>query len=113
MPRKEIQNVLNGKDRKAFISARSLKHIYDRHIFDKKASRDFYFILDNLSEIVRYPDGIYLNTKGKRGDFLITKEIREQLYMCTLEIISDSEMEIVSACTTGEKYIKRFALLWS
>jgi len=112
-PRKEIQTITKGSLRKVFISTRSLKHIYDRHVFDKKMPRVFYKILNNLVNIISNQDKIYLNSPEKRGDYIFVKEIDNQTYMCTVEIIDDNRLEIVSSCTTGEKYLSKFTLLWS
>lgn len=95
------------------MTTKSLKHIYDRHIFDKKASRDFYFILKNLKRILLHPDMIYRDAVGKRGNYIIVKVINEKFYMCTIEIITNKEIEVVSASVTGKKYLSKFALLRS
>lgn len=114
-PRKEIQKVINNKPtiQKIFIGTRSLKHIYDRHIFDKKTPRDFYFILINFRQILNNVDRIYKDTQDKRGNYIFVRIINKRFYMCTIEIISDTEIEIVSASVTGEKYLSKFTLLWS
>lgn len=112
-PKKEIQKILGKYSRKVFITTKSLKHIYDRHIFDKKVPKDFYIIINNILNIIGNPNRIYLNKRGKRGNFLFIKEIKRKIYMCTIEIINENELEIVSVCTTGEKYLSKFTLLWS
>lgn len=114
-PNKKIQKVLNsGKaTQKIFITTKSLKHVYDRHIFEKKIPSDFYSIIRHLESILTAPDRIYIDKKEKRGDFIFVKEINSTIYMCALEIQSETEIEIVSACITGEKYLRKFALLWS
>lgn len=114
-PSKEIQEVLNllTKNQNVFITTKSLKHIYDRHIFEKKMPSEFYSIIRHLKSILVIPDRIYQNKEGKRGDFIFVKEINSTIYMCTLEIQSGTDIEIVSACLTGEKYLRKFALLWS
>lgn len=111
--RKELQQVIGSRNNKVFISTRSLKHIYDRHIFDKKTPKDFYLIINNVNNIVCNPDRIYLNEETKRGDFIFVKKINNNMYACILEIIDEEKIEIVSIYTTGEKYLDKFILLWS
>lgn len=111
--RKELQQVIGIKDNTIFISTRSLKHIYDRHIFDKKTPKDFYLIINNVNNIICNPERIYLNEDTKRGDFIFVKKINNNIYACILEIINEEEIDIVSVYTTGEKYLDKFVLLWS
>lgn len=114
-PKKEIQKVINNglNVQRVFITTRSLKHIYDRHIFDKKVSIDFYFILENFKQILLNVHRIYKDTQDKRGNYIFVKMINNKFYMCTIEIISETEIEVVSASVTGEKYLSKFTLLWS
>jgi hypothetical protein len=106
-----IAKIIGVNFRKVFISSKSLKHIYDRHIFDKDCPDDFYIILNNLKSFINRPDAIYYNKLGKRGDLIFVKKIKNSLYMCSIEI--NEEIEIVSAYITGPKYIEKFVLLWS
>jgi len=100
-------------EQKVFLSTIPLKHIYDRHIFDKKNPKEFQVVLNNLTKIIRYPDEVRRNLKSKRGDFLFVKEIDGQLYLVSLEVGLEGTMQVVSSYATGEKYIKKFTLLWS
>ncbi|MEK7464018.1 MAG: PBECR2 nuclease fold domain-containing protein [Patescibacteria group bacterium] len=113
-PRKEIQDIVSKENQKmVFISTKSLKHIYDRHVYEKKKPKDFYFLIKNIEKIIGRPDRIYKNKPNKRGDFIFVKEMANQTYMCTLEIVNKTELDIVSAYITGEKYLSKFTLLWS
>lgn len=115
-PGKILRQRRGSKNRRVYISTKALKHIYDRHIFDKQTPKDFSVILEHVVEIIKYPDGIYRNVKEKRGDFLFAKEIAGKKRVIVIEIVSyenDTAMEIVSAYRTDEKYLKKFDLLWS
>ena len=97
-----------------YISSKCLKHIYDRHCFDKKAPKDFDLILENLTEVLTHPDKVFINKPGGRGDLLFAKEIDEKICLCVLEIqTKDKILEVVSASFSGEKYLRKFTLLWS
>ena len=104
------------RNRRVHLGTKALKHIYDRHIFDKRTPEDFFSVLDNLIRIIKHPDRAYRNNPGKSGDFLFTKEICSRIYLIILEVVSydnDTAIEIVSASFTKERYLKKFALLWS
>jgi hypothetical protein len=119
-----------------YITTRCLKHL-----FDKKPAEEFFFLLDNLWQIVRYPDKIYLNKDAKRGYFCFIKNLEGVKYFCSVEVnkmpvvfldekICDSsenidieiekneivEVEEIQVATAfrlrDEKYIKNYTLLW-
>jgi hypothetical protein len=100
-------------DGSVFLNTKSLKHIYDRHIYDKCSLVDFEIVLNNLTQIIKYPDQIRKNTESKRGDFLFVKNIKGRIYFVSIEVIIEGNMEVVSASVTREKYLKKFTLLWS
>jgi len=110
--RQDLRDVTGGDHYIIYINSRSLKHIYDRHIFDKKVPKDFYLILKNLNKILLDPDRIYKDKEGKRGNYIFVKVIVNKTYMCTVEMISSGEIEVVSSLT-GKKYLSKFVLLWS
>lgn len=98
-----------------YLSAVALKHVHDRHIFDKKSPAHFFMLIENLSRIIGYPDRIYANTGNKKGDLIFVKKIQGQLCLVSLQIILEKEakgMEIVSMFVTGKKYLEKFTLLW-
>lgn len=100
-----------------YISTRCLKHL-----FDKKPAEEFLFIIDHLHEVVKFPDEIYKNKKGKRGEFCLIKKIGSEKYLCSIEIVSinrdeeigeTSEIQIATAFRLrDDKYIKNYTLLW-
>lgn len=100
-------------DNRVYLSTKSLKHIHDRHIYDKGNFPEFMVILQNLARIIRYPDEVRMDMQSKRGDFLFVKKITEQPYFVSLQITPEGNMEVVSSSATGESYTKKFTLLWS
>ena len=112
-----IRNVLSVhricNEREVFLSTKSLKHIYDRHIFDKQSPADFLTIMSSLTKIIRFPDEVRKDMESKRGDFLFVKTINGQPYFISLEVEQDGTINVVSSSATGEKYLKNFTVLWS
>ena len=102
-----VHDTING----AYITSRSLKHL-----FDKKPAEEFMFLLNNLHRIVKYPDKIYQNKSGKRGEFCLTKRIDDSEYLCSIEIVEVSSFKEIQLATAfrlrDDKYIKNYALLW-
>jgi len=120
----EIEN----STKNVFITSRCLKHL-----FDKKPAEEFLFLLDHLHEIVKFPDRIYKNLAGKRGDFCFVKKIKNEEYFCTLELLESCgsgcenvdlqpaqmsigqkiEIQIATAFRLRDKkYTKNYTLLW-
>lgn len=124
---------MDGVAKSVYITSRCIKHLYD-----KKPAEEFDFIISNLHEIVKYPDKIYKNSPGKRGDFCFVKRIGNEIgneeYLCSIEISevaictcgnievevdklgADSlikEIQIATAMRIRKKkYIKNYTLLW-
>lgn len=96
--------------RNVYITTKVLKHMYD-----KKPAEEYDFLLIHLLQILKYPDHIYQNRSGKRGNTCLTKTIKNQLYFCSLE--DNSENEEVAVVTTYriryKKYLEKYSLLWS
>ena len=96
-------------DISVYISTLSLKHL-----FDKKPAEEFHFILDYLHLIVEWPDKIYENKSDKRGNLCFVKEIKNSEYICSVEKMSDKELQIVTAFRLRDNdYIKSYTLLWN
>lgn len=108
-----INNHVTCYDKYVFLGTKALKHIHDRHIFDKNSPDVFETILNNLTKIIKFPDEVRRNMDSKRGDFLFVKKICGQIYYVSIEVILGGNVEVVSASASGEKYLKKFALLWS
>jgi len=103
---------------KVYIKTRVIKHLYD-----KKTAEEFFFIVENLHKIAKYPDHIYINKGSKRGDFAFLKRLKGKICFCSLEIIEKKEEKfqgnyIVTTydLRTEEKakrYLKNYKPLWS
>ena len=118
---------INHSMKKVYITTRCLKHL-----FDKKPAEEFLFIIDNLHEVVKYPDKIYRNRKGKRGEFCLFKKIGNEEYLCSIEIkkvpnvafglgeyeddkteFFTKEIQIATMFRLRDpKYLKKYILLW-
>jgi hypothetical protein len=96
-----------------YLSTRSLKHIFDRHIHDKKDPETFRVILNAMPDIIKRPDEVRLDTEAKRGNFLFIKRIDMKQFLVSVEIDQSGMAHVVSSSATGRKYIEKFTLLWS
>ena len=65
---------------KVYINTRVIKHAYD-----KRPAQEFDFLVLNVHLVVKYPDKVYKNKEGKRGEYCFVKEIKNQKYICILE----------------------------
>ena len=91
------------------ISTRCLKHL-----FDKKPAEEFHFIVDHLHLILTYPDEIYENKSGKRGNLCFVKRIKGSEYLCALERATEKELQVATAFRLrDDDYIKNYILLWN
>lgn len=92
-----------------YISTRALKHL-----FDKKPAEEFSFILEHFTQLVIDPDKIYRNKLEKHGDMCFVTKIDNYEYICSLQKISEDELQIVTAFRLrDEDYIKKYTLLWN
>ncbi|MDO8512754.1 MAG: hypothetical protein Q7S57_05770 [bacterium] len=104
---------MNFNSNKVYISTRVLKHMYD-----KKPAEEFNFLLVNLNKIVRYPDHIYANKLGKRGDICLQKCVAGNQYLCSIEFVGTEEEQKEIQITTAfrirkSNYLLGYKLLWS
>jgi hypothetical protein len=98
--------------RKIYINSKVIKHLYD-----KRPAQEFDFIIRNIVSILKYPDRIYRNKRGKRGDYCFLKIIDGVCYLCCIEICmrNDQEkirFEVVTTFIVTEKYLSDYELLW-
>lgn len=114
---KAVMKVLNVITPKIHVTTIMLKHLYDT-----KPAEEYEFILHNLISIVRYPEHIYENKSGKRGQFSFTKRVKDHLYFCSIETTQttspDGSVEEMNFVVTAfrvrkENYLKDYKLLWS
>jgi len=99
--------------RKAYITSRALKHLYD-----KKPAEEFDFILDHVISIIRTPDYIYRDKNLKSQRFCLVKEINTTQYLAAIEIINfnepDEEIQVVTSFRIRDsKYLRNYDLLRS
>lgn len=121
---------VNNKAGGVYATSRFLKHL-----FDKKPAEEFFFLIDNLHKVVKYPDKIYKNKDEKRGEYCFIKRIGDSEYFCSIEIIKlppavfglslfgvseyggNHEIEEIQIATAFRlrdgNYIKKYTLLWS
>ena len=105
---KAVTKAINLNSEKVYITTRTMKHMYD-----KRPAEEFDFVLKNLFQIVKYPNTVYQNKDGKRGNICLVKEIDGIKYLCCLEMI-DNALYIATAFRVGnERYLKSFTPLWS
>lgn len=88
-----------------------------KHLYDKKPAEWYDFIINNLIEIVKYPNHIYKNRSEKTGNFCLVKTLKNKKYLCSIEICADEqekpEIYIVTVFRTDDKYLEKYELLWS
>ena len=96
---------------KVYINSRVVKHIYD-----KRPAQEFDFLISQAEHIVKYPDYIYKNKSGKRGSFCFVKKVNNELWIVSIEIIQQKEIEshceVVTFFRTNPEYLESFELLW-
>ena len=102
---------------KVHINTKIIKHLYD-----KKPAEEFEFVIDNIHVIVKFPEEIYRNPKGKRGDFSFIKTIDGKKYIVSLEInetdLEGGKKEVINYVVTAfrirkESYLKNYQQVWS
>lgn len=93
-----------------------------KHLYDSKPAEEYEFILHNLISIVKYPDRIYENKGGKRGQFCFVKTIKRHDYLCSFETthtkIEEAKTEEMNFVVTAfrvrkQSYLQNYKLLWS
>ncbi len=94
---------------KVYITSRVVKHLYD-----KKPASTYDLMLRSLHQVVKYPQHVYQNKQGKRGDFIFIKEFGNTKLMVSIEGIHDeNELYVVTSFPTGENYLRNCTLIWS
>lgn len=109
------QAVIKGIDCnciRVYIGTRALKHVYD-----KRPAEEFDFLVENVHRIIKYPDRIYRNKGGKRGDFMFVKKLKNESYVCSLqEVLKEDNSRRCEIATffrlRKDNYLKSYDLLW-
>ena len=97
---------------RVYIGTRALKHVYD-----KRPAEEFDFLIENMHQITKYPDRIYRNKGGKRGDFVFVKKLKNENYICSLqEVVKEDGAKRCEIATffrvRKENYLVSYDLLW-
>ena len=117
-----VMNEFKFSTNRVHLSTKSLKHMYD-----KRVAQEFDFILNNLPKIIKKPDKVYKNIKGKRGDYCFLKKFAKDTYFCIIENSDDVNPNdgkigmnyVVSVYKLSEdkekrkRYLSGYKLLWS
>jgi hypothetical protein len=112
-----VAKAIENESTKTYINTKVIKHLYD-----KRPAEEFEFLIDNIECIVKYPNHIYRNRDGKRGDFCFVKAIKNEKYIVSIgisEIILDGEKkETANFVATAfrlrkETYLNSYELIWS
>jgi len=115
-----VLNALGTVETKAYVTNRMLKHL-----FDSKPAEEFHFIVDHVHKVVKFPDRIYRNKNGKRGCFCFVKRVKNDEYLCSLEIVNEEKSVDISTNVLGgvyvvtafrlrkPQYLNSYELVWS
>ncbi len=78
--RREVKHAIESSTSKTYISTKVLKHIYDRHFSDKKQEKIYFFIIDNLHRILKYPEIVRADkeSRKKKGRIVFLKRFEEE-----------------------------------
>lgn len=113
---KAVQEGNNFNSSRVYINSKVIKHLYD-----SKPAEEFDFLINYIHKFIKYPDCVYKNKPGKRGDLGFLKELKNESYFCLVEVI-DSKLKdescpegiyIVTAFRLREGKKENYELLWS
>lgn len=99
---------------RVYLTAKALKHLYD-----KRPAEEFEFLITWLWKTIRFPEQIYANKGEKRGNYLFVRHIKNDHYLCALEVVVDdlngSKSLYVTTAFRLKKpsYLLSYKLLWS
>lgn len=107
---KAVQDGVKLPTRRVYINTRVIKHL-----FDTRPPVEFELVIKNLLTVVKYPDEIYSNKNGKRGSYCFVKNVNDQKYFCSIELIRSTNVMIIvtSFLIRNDRYLKSYTLLWS
>jgi hypothetical protein len=107
----------NFKSHKVYITTKVLKHLYD-----KKPAEEFDAIMKDLHSLISYPESLYENKSGKRGEICFVKTFKDGKYICCIEQTEandplDGQLGMNCVVTAfrirKDNYLKNYKLLWS
>jgi len=100
-------------NREIYISTLALMHIYERRgpVLEN-------MILSYFNKLISFPDGVYLNKKGKnkRGQILFTKKIDSHYLAVVLEIApiqGQTFCQVVTVLVCNHNYFRNLKCLWN
>lgn len=113
-----VQSSLSLSSSKVHCTSKVIKHIYD-----EKPPLHVPLIIKHLCQTIKYPDRVYKNKvyknnkriKTRKGDFLFTKKVRNNLYLSVVQKEKDQNDVnwLVSAWILRKSdYLKYSRLLW-
>lgn len=109
----KFKGKLKLKDRRVYITTKSLKHLYD-----VRKSKEFNFIVANIESLILNSIRVYRNKEGKNGNLCFYIEIEDRSYFCIIEIRTNANY-LVSVYKLSPVEVKRknylagYKLLWS
>lgn len=93
---------------KVYTNTKILKHLYD-----KKPAEEYDSILKNSYLVVKYPNKVYQNRDGKRGDFLFLKQLDNEVWLSSIENKNDVFSMVTCFRMRKESYLDSYKLIWS
>lgn len=107
-----VAKQLGFRETKIYMSSWSIKHLYK-----KRPAQEFDFLLNNIHNIVKYPDYIYKNKSNHTGNFCFVKTFNHYQYLCSVghnRAEDNNKLIVVTAFLIKEKnYLNQYELLWS
>ncbi len=94
------------------ITARAIKHMQDRIMYQAKKPRDFSLLLHRLPKVITNPDKVCRNKQGRRGDFAFLKEFNQKMYLSTIEVVENKILYVVTGFLPKHDYYKKMKILW-
>lgn len=106
----QIQKVVGFSDTKVNINTKVIKHLYD-----KRTPEDYELIIKYLHSVIMYPNVVYEDKEGKRGDFCFIKRRKRIILFCSLEK-TKKHSEVVTAFRIRKEkvnsYLSGYKRLW-
>lgn len=108
----EVRNAINFPTESVYISTKVIKKLYD-----KRPAEEHDFLLHHGWRIIHYPERIYRNKDGKRGDYLFCAKLHNQLYVASIETSNYAGQPILYLVSMfrvrKETYLHGYDLIWS